>query len=42
MDPEVLSLLANLFPMIAVIVAVSVAGWVLGNTSASVEQPRKF
>jgi hypothetical protein len=29
MDPEVLSLLANLFPMIAVIVAVSVAGWVI-------------
>lgn len=29
MDPEVLSLLANLFPMIAVIVAVSVGGWVL-------------
>ena len=29
MDPEVLSLLANLFPMIAIIVAVSVGGWVL-------------
>ena len=29
MDAEVLSLLANLFPMIAVIVAVSVAGWVV-------------
>lgn len=29
MDSEVLSLLANLFPMIAVIVAVSVAGWVI-------------
>ena len=28
MDSEVLSLLANLFPMIAVIVAVSVGGWV--------------
>jgi hypothetical protein len=29
MDSEVLSLLANLFPMIAVIVAVSVGGWVI-------------
>ena len=29
MDSEVLSLLANLFPMIAIIVAVSVGGWVL-------------
>lgn len=28
MDPEILSLLSNLFPMIAVIVAVSVGGWV--------------
>jgi hypothetical protein len=28
MDSEVLSLLANLFPMIAVVVAVSVGGWV--------------
>lgn len=29
MDPEILGILSNLFPMIAVIVAVSVGGWVL-------------
>ena len=28
MDPEILGLLGNLFPLIAVIVAVSVGGWV--------------